>query len=243
MTDAEEIYVLDKRLKLLQVPDGFRTSMDSVFLAAACKAKGGDHILDMGCGVGGAGLAVLRRVEGARLTGVDIQEDHVELAQKNVGLNEMGGAAEFVCSDIRAFKPETSFDHVICNPPYLEAGAHTMSPSEKKARALGHLEEDISTQTWLDLGFRFLKSRGTLSIIHRADQIDKIMLGLKSRFGNIETIPLWPRDGQDAKRVIVRAVKDRNGPAQIRAGIVLHEEDGSYTARADDILRGMQAID
>src|SRR5688572_28954145 len=128
MAEPVEIYVLDKRVRLLQPADGFRTSLDSVMLAAACPAGAGDHILDLGCGVGGAGFCVLTRVAGTSLTGVEIQEDHVDLARRNIELNDMQDRAEFVASDIRNFRSENRFDQVICNPPYMEAGTHTVSP-------------------------------------------------------------------------------------------------------------------
>ena len=56
-------------------------------------------------------------------------------------------------------------------------------------------------------------------------------------FGAIEIIPLWSRAGIEAKRVIIRAIKDRKTPARIHAGLVLHELDGSYTEAADAVLR------
>ncbi len=241
MKPPEEIYVLDKRVRLLQPAEGFRTSLDSVMLAAACPAGDGDHILDLGCGVGGAGFCVLERVAGSKLTGVEIEADHVELANSNTGLNDMQGRAHFVCSDIREFKGER-FDHVICNPPYLDAGAHTRSPFLQKATAHGHAEEDITVKDWIDCGFEHLKSGGSFTIIHRADQTDKIIQGLGKRFGAIEIISLWPRQGDAAKRVIVRALKDRKTPALVHPGIVLHQKDGSYTDEAEKILRGNAVI-
>lgn len=241
MSEPVEIHVLDKRVRLLQPHDGFRTSLDSVMLAAACPARGGDHIFDMGCGVGGAGLCVLARVEDTKLTGVDIQADHIDLANRNIALNNTQGRAAFIASDITDFSAPHTFDHVICNPPYMDTGTHTASPSPRKAVAHGHHDE-TSLDDWLEAGFRALKSGGSFTMIHRADKTDKIILGLKNRFGAIEIIPLWPRAGENAKRVIIRAVKDRKTPAILHAGIILHEADGGYTAAADAILRDMQPI-
>lgn len=246
----EEIYVLGKRVRLLQPEGGFRTSLDSVMLAAACPARAGERALDMGCGVGGAAFCLLRRVPGCRVTGVDIVPENVELARKNADLNEAEDRADFACTDIRAYEvggPEDRFDHAICNPPYLESGTYTPSPDGLRAAALGHgaLEEageGMNLSEWIGAGFRLLKSGGSLTIIHRADAVDRIVQALGRRFGAVEVIPLWPRAGVAAKRVIVRAVKDRRSPALLHPGLVLHEKDGTYSAAANAILSDMQAL-
>ena len=79
-------------------------------------------------------------------------------------------------------------------------------------------------------------------MIHRADAVDKIVQGLGKKFGQVEIIPLWPRAGQPAKRVIVRARKDSRSPAILHPGLVVHNADGSYTPDADRILRGGAAL-
>jgi tRNA1(Val) A37 N6-methylase TrmN6 len=243
MSQNPEIHVLDHKVRLIQAEKGFRTSLDSVFLASACPAGEGDRVLDMGCGVGGASFCLLWRVPQTYVTGVDIQPDHVDLALGNIALNSMEGRAGFVCVDIRNFRQENRFDHVICNPPYLEDGSYTPSPSTQRATALGHHGTDVTLQDWLDAGFHNLKSGGSLTMIHRADMTDKIIQGLGRRFGAIEIIPLWPRAGQEAKRVIIRALKDRKTPARLHSGIILHEDDGRYTQEADAVLRDGAAID
>jgi tRNA1(Val) A37 N6-methylase TrmN6 len=57
------------------------------------------------------------------------------------------------------------------------------------------------------------------------------------RFGGITLIPLWPRAGEAAKRVVIRAVKDSRGPAALHPGLVLHGPDGAYTPAAEGVLR------
>lgn len=234
---APEIHILNHKVKLLQALDGFRTSMDSVFLAAACRAGEGDSVLDMGTGVGGAAFCLHWRVPRCKITGVELQKSHADLAVENIALNNAHGFVDIVCADIREYAPPSRFDHVMCNPPYLEAGNYTPSPSLERAMALGHEGSELGLDDWITAVFRNLKSGGTFTIIHRADMVDKIILGMGKRFGAIEIIPLYPRMGEAAKRVIVRAIKDRKTPARLFAGLVLHLENGDYTDIANAILR------
>lgn len=237
-TDQSEIYVLDKRIKLKQPEKGFRTSIDGVLLAAACPVKSRQTVLDMGCGVGTVIFCIAERVSSAVFTGVDINAAYIKLAEQNADLNKKD--AVFIASDIRDFSPEDCFDHVVCNPPFLEAGQHVSSPDGDVATARGHQQNDLSLQDWIDAGYRNLKQGGSLSMIHRADMTDRIIHAMGTRFGAIEIIPLWPRKGVSAKRIIVRATKDRKSPAAIHPGLVLHEADGAYTAAAEDILRRLR---
>jgi tRNA1(Val) A37 N6-methylase TrmN6 len=235
------IHVLNKRVELAQPEDGFCTCIDAVLLAAACPVKAGESILDLGCGLGSAAFCALKRVEDTTLTGIDILPEAIELARHNALLNRMKERTHFKCIDIRDFE-NLSFDHVICNPPFLDAGEHTPSPSPARATAIGFGEDDMDLKDWVDCAFRSIKGTGSLTIIHRADAVDEIIRAMGKRFGATEIIPLWPKAGREAKRVIVRTWKHRKSPARIRPGTVLHREDGDYTDEAEKILRDMQAI-
>jgi tRNA1(Val) A37 N6-methylase TrmN6 len=248
--------ILDKRLTLRRPDDGFSVGIDGIVMAAACPARPGENVLDLGCGIGTAGLCVAARVKDVRLSGVEIQEREAALAQEN-------GVAEVHYMDVREFGRTggledsrtgtdnplilqssgplvLSYDHVICNPPYLEAGAHVKSPDAARAGAMGHA--DATLEDWILCAHRALKSKGSLTMVHRADALDEIMRCLGKRFGAIEIIPLWPKAGAEAKRVIIRALKDRKTPTRLHAGLVLHEENGDYTAEAEGVLRDGQAL-
>lgn len=236
------IYVLDKRLSLHQPDGGLRTSIDAVLLAAACPAAVGQSVLDLGCGVGSAGLCVLKRVEDVMLCGVDIQEDHIDIARNNAALN--GLEARFTHADIRDAEGLGPFDHIICNPPYRDAGAYIRSPSAAKDTAIGH---DMRLQEWTDFAWHHIKGQGSLTLIHDASHTDALIRSLYSergrrRFGGVEIIPLYPKSGLHAKRVIVRAWKHRKSPSTLFSGLVIHKEDGTYTKEANDILRNMASL-
>ena len=247
MTQEHLIHVLNRSISLFQAPDGFRTSMDSVMLAAACPIQAGQTVLDLGCGVGSAGLCVLRRVENTTLVGVDIQSDHIELSLKNAKNNDMADRASFICADIRHELKINTFDHIICNPPYKRAGAHKHSPSPSKAQAMGHLEDSSNLQSWITRAWHHIKGQGSLTIVHEAEQADSIIHALYSengrrRFGAVEIIPLYPKAATPAKRVLIRAYKHKKGGTILHPGIIMHEVDGSYTKEANDILRHMAPL-
>lgn len=242
MDKPEEIFVLNKRVRLLQPPQGFRTSLDSVMLAAACPAKAGESVLDMGAGVGGAAFCLWTRVADCFVTGIERAEEYISLAQENIALNHAAGHVGFIHADIRNYKSDKPFDHVICNPPYFESGHHTPSPDRIRAQALGHQDDDMNVKDWIDGGFRNLKAGGSLTLIHQARMTDDIIQALGRRFGATEIIPLWPRAGESAKRVIIRTRKDRQTPCTLHPGLVLHQNEGGYTPETEAILRDLQPL-
>ena len=133
------------------------------------------------------------------------------------------------------------------NPPYLEGGKHLRSPHPEKATAMGHqesghAENTYSLKQWIDAAHFNLKSNGSMTIIHRADCVDTILRDMGKRFGAVELIPLWPKLGVNAKRVIIRAIKDRRSPMTLHAGLTLHDEEGEYTPEANDILREAKGL-
>ena len=79
--------LLGGRVRLYQPTRGYRAAIDPVLLAAAVPATAGSRVLDLGCGVGAAALCLLARVPEARVTGLELQPELAELAERNARLN------------------------------------------------------------------------------------------------------------------------------------------------------------
>jgi len=103
--------------------------------------------------------------------------------------------------------------------------------------------ESVPLADWLAFCLRMLRSRGSLCVIHRADRLDAILAALHGKAGAVEVIPLWPKAGQPARRVIVRALKGAKSPAILHPGLVLHHMDGTYTDAAQAVLRDGASLD
>lgn len=86
--------------------DGPTTSLDEAqlakkrHLAAKLLIEKGQRILDIGCGWGGLGL-YLAEMTGARVTGVTLSTEQLEVANARAAEKQLGGCAKFVLQDYR----------------------------------------------------------------------------------------------------------------------------------------------
>jgi tRNA1(Val) A37 N6-methylase TrmN6 len=181
------------------------------------------------------------------LVGLDVQQELIDLALQNAALNGWAEQCHFFRGSILTEKVilENYFNVVLMNPPYQEGGTHTPSPRKNKAFSHGEEASGAKLLDWIKYAHRKLKNGGTLVMIHRADRLDDVIVALENRrwFGSLEIYPLWSRNGDDAKRVIIRARKERYAPMVLKAGLVVHEKDGKYTDGAQRILSAAEAID
>ena len=74
-------------------------------------------------------------------------------------------------------------------------------------------------------------------MIHTADAVPQLLAAFGGRFGALRLIPLHPKAGAPAIRVILCGVKGSRAPFSIAPGIVLHEEGGAPTEAARTVLR------
>ncbi len=236
---------LGGRLRVLQPKTGYRAATDPVLLAAAVPAAPGEAVLDLGCGVGVAGLCLALRVPGLALWGLELQPAYAALARENALRN--GIAATILEGDVArppAALRARPFDRVLMNPPWFPPAAPpARDPGRDRAQ-----REDRPLAAWIDAGLRRLRPGGTLSVIARAERLGDILAALSGRAGSVAVLPLVSRAGRPAGRVIVTAAKGRRGPLALRFPLVLHEgaehagDFDAFTPEASAVLRGGAAI-
>lgn len=242
--DQTQDLFLGGRLRLSQPRHGYRAATDPVFLAAACPARTGETVLELGCGVGVASFCLGARVTGVRLHGLELQPDYAELARHNAMVT--GISLEVHDGDLRQMPPglRGSFDHVIANPPYFAPQGGTAAQDSGRETAQ---REDTPLADWLLAARKRLHPGGWLTLIHLADRLPDILHGMEG-FGSIAVLPLAPRPGRAANRVILRARKGARGPFRLLAPLILHDgpahdsDRDNYSSEASAILRDGAAL-
>ncbi len=233
---------------MLVQPDGalHRSGSDAVFLAATLRAAQG-HVLDMGAGAGAVGLMASHLNPNTQVTLAERDPHMLACCAKSVERNpELAERIRIVEADFLEPEPKriaaglerARFDHVLSNPPYRKAGHVRTNPAKQTA----HVVTDGDLEGWMRTAASVLKPGGTLTLIFAADGLMDVLAAFKGRFGAVSVLGLHPRDGVPAERVLIRAIKGRKTPPRLLPGLVLHDEDGSYTLAARAILDGKASI-
>ena len=229
--------LLGGRVRLRQPEHGLRAGLDAVMLAASVAAAPGQVVLDAGCGPGGVFLCILGRCPGARVVAVERDPALAALARENAALNGWAGQVEVLAGDVadpalRARLPRC--DHAVSNPPYWPAGS--APPARLRAGATHAGATPLAP--WAGLLAAALGRGGRASFVLPAARLDEGMQALRGAgLGGVEVMPLWPRAGRAAKRVLLRARRAPRAPSSLLPGMVLHDAAG-WTAEAEAVLRG-----
>jgi tRNA1(Val) A37 N6-methylase TrmN6 len=225
-------------LTLKQPAHGFRAGMDSVMLPAAVPAADGQAVLELGSGAGVAALCLARRVPGVHVAGLEMQDDMVALSTGNAAANGLSDRTRFLHGVVEqppTALPRDAFDHVMMNPPYFVEGLDDPSPNAHR-RASSIADADALAR-WAKCARTHLKARGTLTAIIPAERLPAMLIALDTGFGGVTVFPLWPRDGEPARRILIHARKGSRAPFALKQGLVLHGTDGTLTRETDAILR------
>jgi len=224
---------LGGRFSALQPARGHhRAGADALILAAAVDAATAGRVVDLGAGVGVAGLAVAARCPAATVVLAEIDPVLVGLARDTVALPENAGLAArvaVVAADVTAPAraraaaglARHSADAVILNPPYRSAGRVRVSPAAGRAGA--HVLAEGGLDPWLRTAADLLVPGGRVAAIFPAEGLGMLLDGLAGRFGAVTVLPVHPRAGEPAIRVVVRAIKGRRGGLTLLDRLVLHE--------------------
>ena len=224
-------------LKIIQKREGYRFSVDAPLLASFVKLKRGERVVDLGTGSGVILLILRKRYpEAGELVGVEIQQELVELARRNVILNEMEGLIRIVHGDIRGIKKifgAGSFDVVVSNPPYYPLQRKNLLSQRAMARheVAGGIREVMAASSYL------LREGGRGYFIYPSRRAATLILEMRE--ARLEPKRMrWVHsfEGKPAKMVMVQGVKGSGEGLEVDPPLFLFRSPGEYTQEMETVL-------
>lgn len=238
INDDERIDDLQRNgYRIIQKKDGFRFGMDAVLLSGFARVNAGECVLDLGSGTGIIPILLEAKTEGKHFTGLEIQEDAAEMADRSVRLNHLEEKVNIVCGDLKEASRifgAASFDVVTSNPPYMNDSHGLKNPDIRKAIARHEVLctlEDVVREAG-----KVVKPGGRFYMVHRPHRLTEIITALTAHKLEPKRIKfVHPYLDRDANMVLIEAVRGGNPMVKLEKPIIVYKEPGVYTEEIYDI--------
>ncbi len=232
--------LLWRQLSLIQQKDTFALSLDGVLLANFVTIKNKDTVVDLGTGNGALPLLLWCRAPEASFTGLEIQPDIADLAQRNVSGNGLAEKIAIVTGDMKeasALLGRGHFSLVVSNPPYGLADAGRISP--KPAMAAAKSEIFCKLSDVVREGAALLNSGGRLALVHRPTRLAEICVFMEEygvvpkRLKLVQPVPDKPPN-----LVLIEGIRGGRPGLHVEPTLMVYEKPGLYSKAMKEIFAG-----
>lgn len=237
LKDGETIEDLERGgLKIIQKKKGFRFGVDAVLLSDFAKVRRGDLVMDLCTGTGIIPILLYGKSEAREITGLEIQEEFVDMAVRSTAINEIMDRVKFIHGDLRdekLLKSLQKFHVVTVNPPYkkMDSGLR----NEEDALTIARHEVSLNLEDVIKAARLVLRDNGRFYMIHRPERLaDILTLMRKHRIEPKRLRMVYPNTKKPPTMVLVEGLKGGGEFLKVEAPLFVYDEEGNYS---DEIRR------
>ncbi|MCK5553846.1 MAG: tRNA1(Val) (adenine(37)-N6)-methyltransferase [Deltaproteobacteria bacterium] len=230
-------YFLSGNVKIFQKKKGYRFSVDSILLAHFIRLKEGQKVVDLGTGSGVIPIILATKFKSTEIWGVEIQEELVEMAHRNIEMNHLQGRVHIVKGDARnlADRMESEgFDIALTNPPYRKIRSGRLNLELEKAIARHEITGSLADMA--KIAFRLLRPKASFYLVYPAVRIaDLITCVRESRLEPKRLRLVHPNVRKGAQLILVEAIKGGGPGVEIRPPLFIHDLNGQFSEEMQSI--------
>lgn len=225
-----------KGLRIIQNPQVFCFGTDAVLLSSFVQIKKNEKVADFCTGTGIIPILLSGRGQANHITGIEIQQEMADMAQRSVALNGLQDVITIIAGDIRSAYSLIGgvFDVVTVNPPYEKAGNGALSRTEGERIARHEVLCNLE-----DIAFnasKVLKTGGRLYMIHRTSRLTELMLTMTLHQLEPKRLRfVYPNVHEVSRYILMECKKNANRGLIIEKPLVIYDENKEYTPELKEI--------
>lgn len=231
-----------KGICVIQKRNGFRFGIDAVLLANFAKMRKKDYVVDLCSGTGIIPFIIAGKNEVDHVTGVEIQSDMAEMANRSVLYNDLQDKIDFVQGDLKddeLLRRIGKVDVVTVNPPYKLQNSGIINENNKNAIARHEicctLDDVIKASSIL------LKDNGKLYMVHRPERIADILCSMRKYKVEPKQIRMvQPNINKAPNLILIEGQKNGGKFLKLQNTLYVYDEKGEYTKEINMIYGKME---
>ncbi|NME36553.1 MULTISPECIES: tRNA1(Val) (adenine(37)-N6)-methyltransferase [Fusobacterium] len=223
MEEIVNITTFDDDIKIYQLIDGFRFSVDPIILVDFFEGNPEKKVLDIGSGSGIIPILLAKRKNMKNITGIEIQKESLDIFKRNVSENKLEKNIEIVYGDVKEYSKSNYYDYIISNPPYMSLDGKKISENENKK--ISRHEIKLNLGELIKNSKRLLKPRGELFLVHRSFRLSEIIKELeKNNFSPKKIKFVYFDRNKNSNLILIQASKGRKNKLEVVPPLFLEEE-------------------
>ena len=211
---------------IIQDPQRFCFGVDAVLLTDFAKVKPGESVLDLGTGTGVIPILLSAKTDGKTFTGLEIQKESADMAQRSVDYNHLADRVRIVQGDIKEaaaiFQP-ASFDVITTNPPYM-INEHGLK-NAGDARTIARHEVLCTLDDILRESAKLLpESKGRFYMIHKPFRLAEIMVKMHEYKIEPKRIQfVHPYVDKEPTMVLIEGMKGGKSRVKVEPPVIMYD--------------------
>ena len=229
-----------KNLKIIQEKNVFCFGIDSVILADFAKnIKKDSEVVDLGTGTGILGILLCGKTELKKITGIEIQSEVANMAERSIKLNSLENKFKIINEDIKEiinkkYLNKNSIDVIITNPPYKEIGKGIINENEKKL--ISRHEVKANLEDFIKISAQLLKNKGEIYMVHKPERLVDIIYLMRENKLEVKKLKIiYSSEGKESNLALIKAIKGGNKFLKILEPLYIYEKNGEYSEKINKI--------
>jgi tRNA1(Val) A37 N6-methylase TrmN6 len=195
------------------------------------------RVVDLCTGTGIIPFIIAGKTHASNITGIEIQEDMVEMANRSTEYNKLENRLNFIngdLKDLKLLKGLPKADVVTVNPPYKLQNSGIINPNDKNAIAR---HEICCTLEDVIIACRaLLKDNGRMYMVHRPERIADILCAMRKHKIEPKTIRMiHPNTKKAPNIVLIEGQRDGGAFLKWEPPLYVYNDEGGYTEELEQI--------